>query len=171
MLGGVLGLVCGVFLALGLQSLFSAIGMDMPTSGLSVRPRTVLVALAVGLLVTLVAALVPARRASRVAPVAAMRVGTAQPRRATVRRGVAGLVLLLVSVALVVWGSARSGGDLTVVGLGAGLLLVGLILLAPVIAPCASPCCPGRCATCSTSGWPGATRPATFAVPPRPRPR
>ena len=133
--GGVLGLGCGVLLALGLQSLFSAIGMDMPTTGLAIRPHTVLLALGVGLLVTLFAALLPARRAATVPPVAAMRTGTTYPRRATVRRAWAGGVTLFLAVLVLVRGSTQDGSRLSTVGIGAVLLLAAFLLLAPVIAP------------------------------------
>src|SRR5439155_10868198 len=60
------GLVLGIGVAVGLQALLSAFGIDLPSGGLQVLPRTVIVAIVVGTLVTFVSALSPARRAARV---------------------------------------------------------------------------------------------------------
>jgi putative ABC transport system permease protein len=67
------GLAAGFALATGLDALFKSIGMDLPETGMAFAPRTIVIALIVGVLVTLVAALLPAWRATRVAPVEALR--------------------------------------------------------------------------------------------------
>jgi putative ABC transport system permease protein len=69
----VLGLGAGLLLASGLESLFSSMGMSLPISGMSLSGGTVIAAMIVGIGVTLVAAMLPARRATKVAPVAALR--------------------------------------------------------------------------------------------------
>lgn len=71
--GATLGLALGVVLALGIKALFATIGLDLSGSGLVFTPRTVIAAYAVGIVVTMLAAWVPARRAGSVPPVAAMR--------------------------------------------------------------------------------------------------
>ncbi|HET9741083.1 MAG TPA: ABC transporter permease [Solirubrobacteraceae bacterium] len=69
----VLGIGVGLALAHGLDSLFTSMGLGLPMSALTLSGGTVVPALLVGTLVTLVAAMLPARRATRVAPVAALR--------------------------------------------------------------------------------------------------
>ena len=68
-----MGIAAGLGLAAGLSSLFTALGMQLPTEGVSLAGRTVIVSLLVGTLATVLAAMIPARRATRIAPVAALR--------------------------------------------------------------------------------------------------
>ena len=71
-LASVLGLVAGFGIATGLKSLLDALGFGIPAGGLVFAPRTVVVSLAAGILVTLFAAISPARKAGKVPPIAAM---------------------------------------------------------------------------------------------------
>ena len=73
LVGGGGGLGVGVLLAMGITALFARLGLDISDAGLVIEPRTALASLAVGILVTVVAAYLPARRAGRVPPVAALR--------------------------------------------------------------------------------------------------
>ena len=70
-----LGLVLGLAFAKGLSSMFEAVGLGLPTGGAELAPRTIAAALLVGVGVTQLAALAPARRATRVAPIRARRLG------------------------------------------------------------------------------------------------
>lgn len=79
-LGSALGLFLGVGLAKGLNVLFAALGSDVPHTGTVLAARTVLVSLLTGILITLVAALVPAVRATSVPPISAVREGATLPR-------------------------------------------------------------------------------------------
>jgi putative ABC transport system permease protein len=135
--GGVVGLGAGILLAGGLQVLFSVIGFAMPTVGLTVLPRTIIVALVLGLVVTILAAYLPARRASRIPPVAAMRLGTTSSPAATRRRTIIGGAVLVVGAALLVVGSVRGKGNIQVVGLGAAAVLGAVLALGPALAPMA----------------------------------
>ncbi len=74
-----LGMVAGLGVAAGVNQLFQAIKVDIPHSGLVLAPRTIIVALAVGILVTLLSAVIPAARATRVPPMAALQEGAALP--------------------------------------------------------------------------------------------
>ena len=75
----VVGLFAGLGVAKGINQLFKAVGADIPVGGIELAPRTIIVALAVGILVTLVSALIPALRATRVPPVAALQEGATLP--------------------------------------------------------------------------------------------
>src|SRR4029077_18136103 len=73
--GAVAGLFIGIALAPALDQLFKAFGADLPDNGTVLETRTVIVSLAVGIVVTVVAGFFPALRATRVPPIAAMREG------------------------------------------------------------------------------------------------
>ncbi len=75
----VIGLVVGLGLALLLFALFNAAGFTLPNTGIVLRPRTVIVAILVGVIVTMLASLRPAIRATRVDPIAAVREGATLP--------------------------------------------------------------------------------------------
>ena len=78
-LASIVGLFAGLALAKGLFSLFNAVGFTLPNNGLTLETRTIVVALIVGILVTLLASLRPALRATRVPPIAAVREGATLP--------------------------------------------------------------------------------------------
>jgi putative ABC transport system permease protein len=133
--GSVIGIAVGVGVAFALQALFAAIGAEIPTNGLVVEPRTVLVGLLIGVLVTVVAALGPAVRASRIPPMAALREDVALPTRSLRVRAVAGALLLVGGLALMTAGVANGGGTGSqFVGLGTVVTLVGAIVLSPAVA-------------------------------------
>ena len=110
--GALVGLLAGFGLAPALDELFKAFGADLPDSGTVIEFRTVWVSLLAGTAVTVVAGLLPALRAARVTPIAAMREGVAlerakhSPRR---RRIVLGLVVLYVLVRLALLASSGAG--------------------------------------------------------------
>jgi putative ABC transport system permease protein len=76
----VAGLLGGLGMATGLKAMFDAFGGALPDGGLVLTPATIAVSLLVGVLVTLVAGVSPARRAARVPPIAALRDAAAEPR-------------------------------------------------------------------------------------------
>ena len=78
--GSVVGIIAGLGFASGINELFKSLGIDLPTTGLVLESRTVIVCLLVGTIVTLAGALVPAVRATRVAPVEALREASAPTR-------------------------------------------------------------------------------------------
>ncbi|PWU18878.1 MAG: hypothetical protein C5B48_14275 [Candidatus Rokuibacteriota bacterium] len=132
---GLLGSIVGLFLGLGLAKvlfkLFDAIGFTLPNTGLLLKPRTVVVALVVGLLVTIVASLRPAFRATRVPPIAAVREGFKFPPGRFARfRAPASAALGLLGfalVALALFGSGLSTTQILVLmGLGALLVFLGV---------------------------------------------
>jgi putative ABC transport system permease protein len=133
---GLLASVVGLFAGFGLATLLSAVGGDTPEAGLVFAPRTVLVSLVVGTVITLLASIVPARRATRVPPIAAVREGsTLPPSRFAAHSLKAAAVVIVASVAAICVGIFASGlGTLTVVLLlviGILALFVGVALAAP----------------------------------------
>lgn len=135
LIGAVLGLGVGVGVAYGLQGLFSAIGAEIPTEGLVLLPRTIIVGLVIGVLVTVVAGLAPAIRASRIPPMAALRDDIALPARSLHVRAIAGAVLLVAGLAAMTAGAAVGGGSGSqLVGLGVVAALVGAIVVSPALA-------------------------------------
>ena len=166
LLASVGGIAAGMGLALGLLALMDAIGLTTPASPLVLDASTVTIALAVGVVVTLVASLAPAVRASRVAPLAALR-DVAVDRSATSgRRAVAGAVVTGAGIALTIVGA--TGEALPLTGLGALATLVGVVVLGPVVArPAAAVLGAPQAAWRGMSGvLAGATRCATRGAPP-----
>jgi putative ABC transport system permease protein len=127
------GTAAGVAAAYGLRGLAQSAGLALPDGPLTVTGRTLAIALAAGVLVTLLAALGPARRAARVAPVEAMRASDPAPTRPRRRRLITGGVLTGLGVAQLV--AAALLRDIAGVAIGAVLLLAGLVVLGPVLAP------------------------------------
>ncbi|NHC16483.1 ABC transporter permease, partial [Motilibacter deserti] len=134
LVGSVLGLAVGAGIASLLAALFGAIGLEIG-GGLVLAPRTVVTAIVLGVVVTLVASLVPARRAARVAPVAALRDGVAIGSTSLRVRSIIGGLLTVAGVLALVSGalSDDAGNAASLVGLGALVTLVGMIALAPVV--------------------------------------
>jgi putative ABC transport system permease protein len=126
-LGSITGLFLGLALAKGLNAIFSGVGIDLPTAGTVFENRTIVVCLLVGTIITLIASLRPAIRATRVPPIAAVREGSHLPpgRWARVAPYASG-VTLLVGVLLLAYGvlahNLPTGTRLF--SLGAGILLL-----------------------------------------------
>ena len=134
LVGSTLGLLGGWGLAAGLKALFAQFGLDLSATPLVFSARTVIVSYVVGIAVTLVAAYLPARRASRIPPVAAMRDDIALPESSIHRRMLIGGGLGVIGVALMVGGLVGSGGTgATLVGLGVFGILIAVALMSPVI--------------------------------------
>ena len=134
-LASLVGLAFGVALAKGLFALFDAVGFTLPNSGLILTGTAVAIALAAGILVTLVASLRPALRATRVPPLAAVREGATLPKSRFAFLRVPGSILLTVlGFAALSWGLFGPGLSTTALlvwmGLGALMIFLGVALLA-----------------------------------------
>jgi putative ABC transport system permease protein len=129
-----IGVGLGVAAAIGLEALLSGFGTSLPTGPLTFEPRTAIVGLAVGTLVTLVSAIGPARNAIRIPPVAALTDRAADGTGAvpTRRRLISGAALTLVGVLLL--GLGLSKPVVALVGVGAVCIFIGVAVLAPAIA-------------------------------------
>jgi putative ABC transport system permease protein len=149
-LASVVGLFAGLGLAKGLNGLFVAVGIDLPKASTVFATRTIVVALLVGILVTLLASLRPALRATRVPPIAAVREGAVLPKSRLARFGPAtALTVLAVGIAMLVYGvlghGIAVGLRLLLLGLGVLLMFLGVALNAPRLVP----------PLASVLGWPG----------------
>jgi putative ABC transport system permease protein len=131
LLGAVVGIAGGFLIALLLNALLQAFGIDLPTTSLVIESRTIVVAVVVGVVVTFVASLVPALRSTRVPPIAALHAFAPIPTRrrrlvyaalATLL-GLAGTAVVLVGL----FGNAAAG----LTGAGAVLLILGVSLFSP----------------------------------------
>jgi putative ABC transport system permease protein len=129
-----IGLILGLALARGLFELFDAVGFTLPNSGLVFETRTIIVSLLVGILVTLLASLRPAVRATRVPPIAAVREGATVPESRFARfRTPASALLTLIGFAALLYGLFGPGLGTTEVLLlmlgGALVIFLGIALL------------------------------------------
>jgi putative ABC transport system permease protein len=128
--GATVGLLLGLVLAPGLDQLFKAFGADLPDTGTVVKFRTVWVALLAGTAVTVLAGLLPALRASRVTPIAALREGVSL-REGGSRHGRRIWVLIVLGLLLVrvVLAASSGAGVATVVV----IVVIGLALRTPAV--------------------------------------
>ena len=126
------GFLMGIAVAYGLRGLLGALGIDLPSGATVIAVRTFVVCMVVGVGVTMVAALVPARRAAKVSPVQAMRESGPAEDRSLVRRTVLGTVL--GGLGVVALAAGLNNGSIQLVGLGAALSFLGVTTLSPLIA-------------------------------------
>ncbi|MFG2648215.1 ABC transporter permease [Streptomyces sp. NPDC048436] len=125
------GLAGGIGIAAGLQALFPAIGFPFPEGDLVISGLSMLLPLAVGIVVCLGSALLPAVRAGRTAPLAALRETAVDHSGASRQRAVTGTVLALTAVALALTGVFVSP-SVWLAGAGAVLALAAFVVLGPV---------------------------------------
>jgi putative ABC transport system permease protein len=148
LVGALIGIAGGFLVALLLKSLFVSFGIDLPTTALVLKPRTVVVSLLVGVLVTLVSSLVPAVRSTRVPPIAAIHAVASPPtrrRRAlylalSALLGLAGLGLVLLGL----FGGGGAGASAGAVGGGALAIVLAVSFFSPRLVP----------PLAAVSGWP-----------------
>ncbi|MEV8590538.1 FtsX-like permease family protein [Streptomyces sp. NPDC051180] len=135
--GSVAGVAAGVGLAVGLMKLMSAVGMELSTRDLTVKWTTPVVGLVLGVVVTVLAAYIPARRAGKVSPMAALRdAGTPADGKAGRVRGAIGLLLTAAGAASL-WTATRAaeaGPGSLWLGLGVVLSLLGFVIVGPLLA-------------------------------------
>ncbi|WP_151484033.1 ABC transporter permease [Streptomyces albicerus] len=135
--GSVLGVGAGVGIAIGLMKLMSMAGMNLSTADLTVKAATPAIGLLLGIVVTVLAAYLPARRAGKVSPMAALRdAGTPADGKAGWIRGLIGLVLTgSGAAALYMAGTADTASDGSLMlGAGVVLSLIGFVIIGPLLA-------------------------------------
>ena len=135
LVASVVGIAAGAGVALGLQSLFSGLGFALPSSGMVFKPRTAIVAVIVGLGVTLAASVAPARKASRISPIAALGDPIADGTGSLRRRGIVGTIGTALGLALMLFGLFATTGERgLLVGAGIAATFIGIAVLAPIVA-------------------------------------
>jgi putative ABC transport system permease protein len=128
-----IGIVGGIVLSYGLKGLLNTIGFDIPGHGVTVHPNAIIVGLVVGTVVTVASAIVPARQASRVAPVAAIRdVAIERRSRSAVRLAIGSVLAVLGIISL--FSGLFGGAGIQTVGIGAAALFAGVVVLGPLFA-------------------------------------
>jgi putative ABC transport system permease protein len=132
LIASVVGLGLGVLAALGLQALLRGFGITLPSSGLVFHARTVVAALVIGVGVTVVSAVSPARRAVRISPMAAISDQAVESERSSGRRSIVGSVLLVAGAVLLAIGLTVPAIQL--VGIGAVAVFLGVGMLSPLVA-------------------------------------
>ena len=139
LLGAILGIGGGFLIAAAINALFEAFGIDLPTTSLVMETRTVVVALLVGVVVTLVSSLIPALRSTRVPPIAALHSFRPTPTRSrrlvylalSILLGAAGLGMVLLGL----FGSGSAGARAGLMGGGAVAVVFAVSLFSPRLVP------------------------------------
>ncbi|MSO78970.1 MAG: FtsX-like permease family protein [Acidimicrobiia bacterium] len=138
LLSSLVGLVAGVGVALGLQELMKVFDVQLPSGDTVILARTVIVSIVVGTLVTVVSAISPARRAARVAPIAAMTTDMTGPSSGYRRYLVGGVLTtfgaVMLAVGLFTDVEGFPGGSAALVGIASLLVFVGVAMLSPLAA-------------------------------------
>ncbi len=133
-----LGLLAGAGVAKGLTALMGALGFSLPSTSIQLHPRTIWVSLIVGTLVTVAAALVPARRATKVLPIEALRDSAPGASAPTRRRALCGTLLSVVGIVALCAG-LFGGASGMFVAVGVLAIILGVTTLAPLaVRPMAS---------------------------------
>lgn len=135
-LSSVIGIILGIAIVKPLYALFGLFGIDLPSGSLQIQPRTIIISFLVGTGVTLISSLAPARRASRIPPIAALR-DQAFDASAGRRRYIWGSIALGVAVLAMfmgLFGGGSGGNSAMLVGIAAFLAFIGVSMLSPLLA-------------------------------------
>jgi putative ABC transport system permease protein len=129
LLGSVLGVLVGFVLTFLLVLVLQAFGVDLPGSGIKIKPTNVIGGLLLGTLITVLSVTIPARRAAKTEPIEALRTAAVERSPFSRKRSIATAVLVVLGVAGLVF-----GGGAAAIGLGALALFAGVIIGGPIIA-------------------------------------
>ncbi|KUN06671.1 ABC transporter [Streptomyces yokosukanensis] len=134
-IAGVTGLVAGIGIGAGLRAVLGSFGASVPDGPLVISPGTVVAALAVGILITMLAAWLPGRRAAKIPPVAAMSsVHAKATAKSLVLRNTLGALFAAAGVAVILAATSMDADAAQgPMGLGAVLLIIGVFILTPLL--------------------------------------
>ena len=139
LIGAMIGIAGGFLIALLLQALLEAFEIDLPTTSLVMKSRTVVVSLLVGVLVTFASSLIPALRSTRVPPIAALHAFVPTPSRRrrlvflafSILLAAVGLAMVLIGLL----GNASAGAAAGLMGGGAVVIVIAVSLFSPRLVP------------------------------------
>jgi putative ABC transport system permease protein len=126
------GVAGGLFMGAMLRRLVGSVLFKFPPGGLVMKPKTILLGMLVGVVVTMLAAVLPALRAARIAPMAALREAAVDVSNQSKVRAIIGFIITTVGLVLVVRGVSSKASN--PIGFGAALALIGMVVLGPVLA-------------------------------------
>ena len=129
--GSLLGLIAGVGVSSALKAFLGVLGVDFPSTSLQLLPRTIVLTIVLGTLVTVLSAVLPAMRGGRVSPLAAMRDAEVEHSGSTRKRVLIGVIIAAIgSVGII---ATLSGASIILLGLGVTLLWTGVLINGPVL--------------------------------------
>jgi putative ABC transport system permease protein len=134
LMASLVGLLGGLALVPGLRALFGAVGAELPDTASVIATRTIVASLLVGVVVTVIASVVPAIRATRIAPIEALREGLVAAAKAGRGRLIAASVLCLAGAGIVAYGlfgGEEGGGAAATLGGGSVAIFLGVALFSP----------------------------------------
>ena len=132
LIGSIVGVVAGIGLSVSLTALLRALNIDLPSSGLVVSQNTITSTIVIGLIVTVLSAILPARRAGKVPPLAAMRATALEIAVPGRKRLITGLLSIALGLAII--GAVVAGASNNYLGIGILFVFIGTIVLGPIIA-------------------------------------
>jgi putative ABC transport system permease protein len=132
LIGSIVGVVAGIGLSVSLTALLRALNIDLPSSGLVVSQNTITSTIVIGLIVTVLSAILPARRAGKVPPLAAMRATALEIAEPGRKRLITGLLSIALGLAII--GAVVAGASNNYLGIGILFVFIGTIVLGPIIA-------------------------------------
>ena len=131
LVGSTLGFIFGIGLSQALSALLNAIGLEIPTTGLTINSSAIFSTVLVGTIITTLSAILPALRSGRVPPLAAIRETALDVVTGLTRRVIIGLVFMILGVVALV--ASINGAEVIFLGLGVLAVFAGVLVLGPAI--------------------------------------
>ncbi|HEX5095465.1 MAG TPA: ABC transporter permease [Acidimicrobiia bacterium] len=134
LVAAILGFVAGIGLAVGLKNLLNVLGFGIPATSIVIPSTAIIASIIVGIGVTMLSALLPAWKAARVPPIAALRDVAFERSSGLARRALAGGIILFLGAATLLYGLFGGPSNaIAFVGLGAGVMFIGVFVIAPLL--------------------------------------
>ena len=131
LVGSTLGFIFGIGLSQALSALLNAIGLEIPTTGLTINSSAIFSTVLIGTVITTLSAILPALRSGRVPPLAAIRETALDVVTGLTRRVIIGLVFMILGVVALV--ASINGAEVIFLGLGVLAVFAGVLVLGPAI--------------------------------------
>ena len=132
LLGSALGFLSGIGLSRGLSAMLNAFGIELPTTGLTIQTNRIVLTMIVGTVITILSAILPALRAGRVPPLAALRDTALENVGSVKRRVTIGVVAMLLGAGAIT--ATAAGASNVLLGIGVLLVFAGVLIIGPGIA-------------------------------------